>query len=121
MKMGPGRYRPSAARLWHTPEARRKREGIYQDFGSISCLNLRPYYPDAAPLADALITANPKRILWGSDWPHPDTRSGRKPNDVSSPLRIDDGHLLNLLATWAPDAALRKTILLDNPATLYAL
>jgi predicted TIM-barrel fold metal-dependent hydrolase len=79
-----------------------------------------PDYPDAAPLAHALITANPKRILWGSDWPHPDTRSGGKRKDVSPPLRIDDGHLLNLLATWVPDAALRETILVDNPATLYA-
>jgi predicted TIM-barrel fold metal-dependent hydrolase len=79
-----------------------------------------PDYPDAAPLARALITANPKRILWGSDWPHPDTRSGGKRNDVSPPLRIDDGHLLNLLATWVPDETLRKTILVDNPATLYA-
>jgi predicted TIM-barrel fold metal-dependent hydrolase len=79
-----------------------------------------PDYSDAAPLARALITANPQRILWGSDWPHPDTRSGREPNDVSPLLRVDDGHLLNLLATWVPDAALRHTILVDNPATLYA-
>ena len=79
-----------------------------------------PDYPDAAPLARALIKANPQRILWGSDWPHPDTRSGRGPNDVSPLLGIDDGHLLNLLATWVPDAALRNTILVDNPATLYA-
>lgn len=78
-----------------------------------------PDYPDVAPLARALITANPQRILWGSDWPHPDTHSGRKANDVSPLLRVDDGHLLNLLATWAPDAALRNTILVDNPATLY--
>jgi len=79
-----------------------------------------PDYPDAAPLARALITANPQRILWGSDWPHPDTGSGRKPSDVSLQLRVDDSHLLNLLATWVPDATLRKTILVDNPATLYA-
>jgi predicted TIM-barrel fold metal-dependent hydrolase len=79
-----------------------------------------PDYPDVVPLARALITANPQRILWGSDWPHPDTRSGREANDVSPPLRIDDGHLLNLLATWVPEAALRNTILVDNPATLYA-
>ena len=78
-----------------------------------------PDYPDVAPLARALITANPQRILWGSDWPHPNTHSGRRGNDVSPPLRVDDGHLLNLLATWAPDAALRHTILVDNPATLY--
>ena len=79
-----------------------------------------PDYPDLAPLADALITANPQRILWGSDWPHPDTGTGRKPGDVSPLLRVDDGHLLNLLVTWAPDTTLRKTILVDNPATLYA-
>jgi predicted TIM-barrel fold metal-dependent hydrolase len=70
-------------------------------------------------LARALIKANPQRILWGSDWPHPDTGSGRKPDDVSPPLRVDDGRLLNLLATWAPDETLRKTILVNNPATLY--
>jgi predicted TIM-barrel fold metal-dependent hydrolase len=78
-----------------------------------------PDYPEVAPLARALITANPQRILWGSDWPHPSTRSGRKANDVSPPLRVDDGQLLNLLATWAPGEALRHTILVDNPATLY--
>ncbi len=77
-------------------------------------------YPDVAPLARALITANPHRILWGSDWPHPDTRSGREANDVSPRLPVDDGHLLNLLAMWVPDAALRHTILVDNPAALYA-
>jgi len=78
-----------------------------------------PDYPELAPLAHALIAANPQRILWGSDWPHPDTGTGRRPGDVSPLLRVDDGHLLNLLATWAPDTTLRKTILVDNPATLY--
>jgi len=47
------------------------------------------------------------------------TGTGRKPGDVSPLLRVDDGHLLNLLAMWAPDTTLRKTILVDNPATLY--
>jgi predicted TIM-barrel fold metal-dependent hydrolase len=78
-----------------------------------------PDYSDAAPLARALIAANPHRILWGSDWPHPDTGNSRPPGEVSPLLEIDDGHLLNLLATWAPDAALRRTILVDNPAALY--
>ncbi len=78
-----------------------------------------PDYPDAAPLARALIAANPQRILWGSDWPHPNTNSGRKPDDISPPLRVDDGRVLNLLAAWAPDANLRDKILVDNPATLY--
>ena len=78
-----------------------------------------PDYPELAPLAHALIAANPQRILWGSDWPHPDTGTGRRPGDVSPLLRVDDGGLLNLLAMWAPDTTLRKTILVDNPATLY--
>ena len=78
-----------------------------------------PDYPELAPLAHALIAANPQRILWGSDWPHPDTGTGRRPGDVSPLLRVDDGGLLNLLALWAPDTTLRKTILVDNPASLY--
>jgi predicted TIM-barrel fold metal-dependent hydrolase len=78
-----------------------------------------PDYPDAAPLARALIAANPQRILWGSDWPHPNTGSGRRPGEISPLHRVDDGHLLNLLAVWAPDANLRHKILVDNPATLY--
>ena len=88
--------------------------------GAYRASSSAPDYPDVAPLARALIAANPQRILWGSDWPHPDTGSGRKPGDVSPLLRVDDGRLLNLLATWAPDPTLRKTILVDNPATLYA-
>jgi predicted TIM-barrel fold metal-dependent hydrolase len=76
-------------------------------------------YADAAPLAKALIAANPQRVLWGSDWPHPDTSSGRKATEISPLLQRDDGRLLNLLAAWAPEAAMRKTILVDNPAMLY--
>lgn len=80
-----------------------------------------PDYRDAAPLAKALIAANPRRILWGSDWPHPDSSqvAGRKATDVAPRLQIDDGRLFNLLAVWAPDAAQRRTILVENPARLY--
>jgi predicted TIM-barrel fold metal-dependent hydrolase len=80
-----------------------------------------PDYPDVAPLAKALIAANPERIIWGTDWPHPDsvTPPGKKPTDVTPLHHIDDGRLLNQLAMWAPDAAIRKTILVDNPARLY--
>jgi predicted TIM-barrel fold metal-dependent hydrolase len=80
-----------------------------------------PDYPDVAPFARALIAANPERIVWGSDWPHPNsvTPPGRKPTDVTPLYQIDDGRLLNQLPVWAPDAAVRKTILVDNPARLY--
>jgi predicted TIM-barrel fold metal-dependent hydrolase len=80
-----------------------------------------PDYADAAPLARALIQANPERVLWGTDWPHPNavTPPGRKPTDVTPLLQIDDGHLLNQLAVWVPEAELREKILVSNPAQLY--
>jgi predicted TIM-barrel fold metal-dependent hydrolase len=98
----------------------RSGKGYVKISGAYRVSSRAPDYPDAAPLARALIAANPRRILWGSDWPHPNDSSGRKPTDVSPLLRVDDGRLLNLLATWAPDATLRNRILVDNPATLYA-
>jgi len=81
----------------------------------------RPDYADVAPLAQALVAANPRRILWGSDWPHPDSAAvaGRKTTDIAPLFQIDDGRVLNQLAVWAPDAGERKTILVDNPARLY--
>ena len=80
-----------------------------------------PDYPDVAPLAKALIAANADRVIWGSDWPHPNSNrvEGRKMTDVTPLFPIDDGRLLNQLALWAPDAAVRKKILVDNPARLY--
>ena len=80
-----------------------------------------PEYADCVPLAKALIAANPDRIVWGTDWPHPDsvTPPGRKPTEVTPLLQIDDGKLLNQLVVWEPDAAVRKKILVDNPARLY--
>lgn len=80
-----------------------------------------PDYPDVAPLAQALISANPERALWGTDWPHPDTSPvpGRSATDLAPFLQIDDGLLLNQLPIWAPDARLRQKILVENPAILY--
>jgi predicted TIM-barrel fold metal-dependent hydrolase len=88
--------------------------------GAYRASKLAPDYPDAAPLARALIAANSDRIVWGTDWPHPDhTPPGKKATDVTPLLQIDDGRLLNQLPVWAPDAAIRKKILADNPARLY--
>jgi predicted TIM-barrel fold metal-dependent hydrolase len=80
-----------------------------------------PDFADATPLAQALVAANPDRIVWGSDWPHPNSDYGRgKPlTEIAPPFPIDDGLLLNQLAKWAPDPAIRKKILVDNPARLY--
>ena len=72
-----------------------------------------------APLAQALINANVRRILWGTDWPHPDTAPGRQPGEISPLRQIDDGRVFNQFATWAPDPQSRTTILVENPASLY--
>ena len=89
--------------------------------GAYRASKLGPDFADAAPLARALIAANPDRIVWGTDWPHPDSSTvpGRKTTDVAPLFQIDDGRLLNQLPVWAPEAAIRKKILVDNPAQLY--
>lgn len=69
-----------------------------------------PHYPDARPFHDALIRTNPDRLVWGTDWPHPQIPHDRMP---------DDGKLMDLFAAWTPDAATRQKILVDNPARLY--
>src|SRR5947209_2399618 len=89
--------------------------------GAYRSSKLGPDFADVTPLAQALIAANPDRIVWGTDWPHPDsvTPPGKQVTDVTPLFQIDDGRLLNQLPVWAPDAAIRKKILVDNPAQLY--
>src|SRR6202042_3905600 len=89
--------------------------------GAYRASKLAPDYPDAAPLAKALIAANAERIIWGTDWPHPNsvTPPGKKPTELTPLYQIDDGRLFNQLPVGAPDAAIRKTILVNNPARLY--
>jgi predicted TIM-barrel fold metal-dependent hydrolase len=89
--------------------------------GAYRASHQAPDYPDAAPLAQALIAANPDRIVWGTDWPHPNSTASpaHKPTEITPLLQVDDARLLNQLPIWAPDPALRKKILVDNPARLY--
>jgi len=69
-----------------------------------------PPYDDVVPYAGALIAAAPDRVLWGTDWPHPNVRH-----------MPDDGDLVDLLAAFAPDEATRHRILVTNPERLYPL
>jgi predicted TIM-barrel fold metal-dependent hydrolase len=80
-----------------------------------------PDYADVVPLAEALVAANSDRIVWGTDWPHPDSTKvpGRANTDIAPFYPIDDGLLLNQLPIWVPDATIRHKILVDNPAGLY--
>jgi predicted TIM-barrel fold metal-dependent hydrolase len=86
--------------------------------GAYRSSKLGPDYSDVVPLAKALIAANADRIIWGTDWPHPNSAGGGT-GHISPFFDIDDARLLNQLPVWAPDAAVRKKILVDNPARLY--
>jgi len=76
-----------------------------------------PDFPDVTPIAQAIVAANPDRVVWGTNWPHPGR--GTSATAIAPPYPADDGLMLNLLARWVPDAAIRKKILVDNPARLY--
>ena len=69
-------------------------------------------------MARALIAANADRIIWGpiGRIRIPSRRPDSKPTELTPLYQIDDGRLLNQLAVWAPDAAIRNRILVDNPA-----
>ncbi|MFD1794972.1 amidohydrolase family protein [Paracoccus aurantiacus] len=68
-----------------------------------------PPYRDAVPFARDLVTRFPDRVLWGTDWPHPNIRKDMP----------DDGALVNLLARIAPSAEHLHKLLVDNPTRLY--
>lgn len=69
-----------------------------------------PPFHDAIPYAMALLDVAPDRILWGTDWPHPNIRR----------FMPNDGDLVDLVPLFARDAGLQKKVLVDNPHRLYA-
>jgi predicted TIM-barrel fold metal-dependent hydrolase len=80
-----------------------------------------PDWSDVPPLARALIEANPERMLWGTDWPHPGGgHRGPSARDSIEPFHaIDDGAALNRLALWAGGQDMLRQILVTNPERLY--
>lgn len=69
-----------------------------------------PDYAEARPFHAALLRADPDRLMWGTDWPHP---------SIAAEAMPDDGHLLDLFHAWTPDAGVRRRILVDTPARLF--
>jgi 2-pyrone-4,6-dicarboxylate lactonase len=78
-----------------------KLTGVYR-------MSVAPGFADAAPLARALMEAAPDRLVWGSDYPH-----------LSFSDKVGSVELFNLLGVWAPDDAMRRRILVDNPRQLF--
>jgi 2-pyrone-4,6-dicarboxylate lactonase len=67
-----------------------------------------PPYADAMPFARKLVAEFGDRVVWGTDWPHP--------NHTHTP---DDGQLVDLIAEIAPGEAARQALLVDNPQRFY--
>ncbi|HTH96302.1 MAG TPA: amidohydrolase family protein [Stellaceae bacterium] len=76
--------------------------------GSERCSTAGPPFTDSAPFAAALIKAAPDRVIWGTDWPHPNVKV--MPNDAD---------LVDLIPLFAPDEATQRRILVENPTRLY--
>lgn len=68
-----------------------------------------PDYLDFVPFARSLVEAFPERVLWGTDWPHPNMRTHMP----------DDGDLVDMIPRIAPTRTLQHRLLVDNPEELY--
>lgn len=67
-----------------------------------------PPFHDVVSFAQTLMAAAPDRVLWGTDWPHPNVR-----------LMPDDGDLVDIVPHYTADTAMQHALLVDNPARLY--
>jgi 2-pyrone-4,6-dicarboxylate lactonase len=68
-----------------------------------------PNYSDFIPFARHIVERFPDRVLWGTDWPHPNLKTHMP----------DDGDLVDLLPRIAPTPELQRKLLVDNPMRLY--
>lgn len=82
-----------------------KLSGAYR----ITAQTTPPPYADVAPFAEALIAANPDRILWASDWPHP---------AIPVPMP-NDGDLVDMALDWVSDPDIRQKLFVTNAESLY--
>jgi predicted TIM-barrel fold metal-dependent hydrolase len=67
-----------------------------------------PPYAEAVPIARTLVEAAPERVLWGTDFPHPNATH-----------EADEADLVDLVPQFAPDPLAQERLLVDNPARLY--
>jgi len=68
-----------------------------------------PHYADVIPFGRRIVEAFPDRVLWGTDWPHPNMKTHTP----------DEGQLVDFIPQIAPTAELQRRLLVDNPMRLY--
>ena len=67
-----------------------------------------PPFHDSVPFAKRLIENSPDRVLWGTDWPHPNVK-----------IMPNDGDIVDLVPLYAPDAATQRKLMVTNPERLF--
>lgn len=108
--------RPDVAKGVDNPEFKKfvdfldKNPNIWTKVSGAERLSLQgPPYDDFVPFARMIVERFPDRVLWGTDWPHPNLKSHMP----------DDGVLVDILPKIAPTEALQKMLLVENPMRLY--
>ncbi|MDO8279219.1 MAG: amidohydrolase family protein [Burkholderiaceae bacterium] len=94
---------------------------VYIKLSAFHRISGQPDYEDLGPFVRALARAGERRLLWGSDWPHPQRPpQGRGVSDKIDPYRPeDDGRCLNLLHKWLGDEKAFASILVHNTQELF--
>jgi 2-pyrone-4,6-dicarboxylate lactonase len=89
----------------------RERDDLWCKVTCPERLSLRgpPGFDDVVPFARKLVEEFPGRVLWGTDWPHPNLKA----------YMPDDGDLVDFIPRIAPTAELQRRLLVDNPMQLY--
>src|SRR4051812_12516151 len=105
---GGARFR--SAGLRYGARARQERQGLRESLRRISSFEKRSDYADVAPLERALVSANPDRLLWGTESPPSACveAEGSQPTDIAPALPINDGRVPNFICESKPARAMRK-------------
>ncbi len=72
-----------------------------------------------APLAAEFLQVAPRRVLWGSDWPHTQRETGKHAHEESAYRSVTSECLVQQIHAWLPTPQLLQSVLVDNPAALY--
>jgi 2-pyrone-4,6-dicarboxylate lactonase len=89
----------------------RENENVWSKVSGAERLSVSgpPDYADVVPFARHIVETFPDRVIWGTDWPHPNMKSHMP----------DDGNLVDLIPRIAPTEDLQRRLLVANPMRLY--